>query len=182
MILSSHDFPEELLNHPNGKVVQMNPTTANKQQGSNDAIFLLQEGASFSCADLARGFSEWKIDPVRVVGFFSDGESNSPSQYSLLSDRAMFVHRLYLSTPPVLSFQSPIIQEECQHLALSAYLAALSSHSPLLISTTSVNKSNMLKREEIRPASSMECVPILLRATGIEAIPTVPTSFIGQSQ
>lgn len=183
-IISASDFPVELLNHASGKVVQMNPSTSNRPQGSNDSVLLLKEGISLSCSDLERGFAEWKVDPVRVVGFFSDHENNLSSTYSLVSDRAIFVHRIYLSTRPALTLKNPVALKECQHLALSAYIATVSSHSPLLLSpSASIQQtSNMQWQPYGRSTeSTTDCVAVLQQAAGFQSIPTVPTRFIGQS-
>jgi hypothetical protein len=89
-------------------------------------------------------FVEWKRDPRRVVGFFGyrtiestdyPNESSGaletelvPSgsgSYSLLSDRAMFIHPRYFDALPMAT--------SCCHLLLSMQVTAASSQAPIVI-------------------------------------------------
>jgi hypothetical protein len=92
------------------------------------------------------GFVEWKRDPRRIVGFFgyrftvSDDMPESPTRglqaeqvpsgsgpYSLLSDRAMFIHSRYIDALPK-SKGTPFC-----HLLLSMQVTAMSSQAPVVM-------------------------------------------------
>jgi hypothetical protein len=103
-------------------------------------------GHSFAIILSAAAFRIWRSDPSRLVGFFpflhssagkEDGYKNGPvrlekvqlgtGSYSLVSNRAAFVHRLYLNA------LSSFDQESCQHVLLSLQVAAISAKPPVAV-------------------------------------------------
>jgi Glycosyl transferase family 64 domain len=177
---SPNDFPDEILSHESGKVVRMlsynlAATATKQQQGSTDAILLLDEGLTLSCLDVERAFSEWKIDPVRAVGFF--GYHDNTQSSSLLSDKAMFVHRLYLSPKNSSIMKVPVENNKCQHLALSAFVSSISLREPYLVSPASVVTNNPQTARStgtngisLVTSKSDDCVASIFRLAGRRAI------------
>ena len=98
--------------------------------------------------DSPTAFAEWKRDRRRVVGFFGyrsiDSSSGSKKRskydttmvpsgsgpYSMVSDRAMFIHRRYLEVLPTKPESS---SSSCCHLLLSMQVVAASSRAPLVV-------------------------------------------------
>ena len=161
----------------------MSESTANK--GPVDGIFLMKEGISLSCSDLERAFLEWKLEPTRAVGFFTERFENDLSQqhlsplraYNLVSDKALLVHRYYLNTRTVSTFLS---HDGCQHLALSAYVSAISSTNPKII-VPSNNKSSNSSYKIDANSFANDCLPVVLRAAGLSSDASATTKLIGQS-
>lgn len=129
---SEDDFPQILLRYGAGKATVV-------RQSSTAGVFLLNEGMIFSCEDLDNAFKTWKKDPRRVVGFVgvpADSELVSQVQgsqsgpYSVLSDRAIFVHSLFLDA------LSPFTSGTCCDELLSIQVSLLSRVAPLLMKAT----------------------------------------------
>jgi len=114
--------PPSLLNHGSDKV--MLPS----QKIKTDGVLLLDEGIIFTCNELDRAFTEWRKDPVRLVSLLPP---LSPICEPFVSDAALFAHRLLVNSRP----KVPSNNDRCQHLALSAHLASLSSKEPVSIVT-----------------------------------------------
>lgn len=154
-----------LIYHQSGKVVPLGKT-------NTDAVFLVDETVQLTCEELQRGFHEWKVDPTRLVGFLPlrNGEDGA---YSLLSDRAVFAHQLYLDSvtkEPTLNVVNP----QCQHLALSAHVAALSLKSPVAITS----KASDVTVQPLR--ADRGCVKQLTRATGLQSLPDTKITYVGR--
>lgn len=177
------DYPTEFRTHPSGKVVRMSESTANK--GPVDGIFLMKEGISLSCSDLERAFLEWKLEPTRAVGFFTERFENDLRQqhssplrdYNLVSDKALLVHRYYLNSRTVSMLLS---HDGCQHLTLSAYVSAISSSNPKII-VPSNNKSSNSSYKIDANSFANDCLPVVLRAAGLSSNASAITKLIGQS-
>jgi Glycosyl transferase family 64 domain len=160
---SQDSFPDTMLQHGSDKVVN-----AASAKISTDAVLLLDESIRLSCRDLERAYDEWKLDPARVVGFLPDHET----YYALVSDQAVMVHRYYWTSWPTLDDED----DKCQHLALSAFVSALSDKSPAVIATkrTALFTSKLLRK------ASQDCLATLSHAVGMSSIPTMGTQFVGR--
>jgi hypothetical protein len=127
------------------------------------SVLHLDETVSLTCDDLKRGFQEWRRDPTRAVGFFPlvlpDGD------YSLLSDRAVFVHRALVTE---LSHSHP-----CQEWALSARVSALSRKHP--IGLASKPSSSVVGTHP----SSVQCHHSITRAVGEKRLPRADSFYVG---
>ncbi len=127
-------FPQVLLRYGAGKAAKIgNSSTA--------GIFLLNEGMTFSCEDLDNAFNTWKKDPRRFVGFFGFQPGNrsfveqtvlgrTDGPYSILSDRAAFIHNSYLDA------LSPFSGEACCESLLSVQVSLASKMPPLRMKAT----------------------------------------------
>ena len=129
---SEDDFPQTLLRYGAGKATIV-------RESSTAGVFLLNEGMMFSCEDLDNAFKTWKKDPRRVVGFvgapsdknrFTAVKGSQSGLYSVLSDRATFVHSLYLDALSAFS------SETCCDLLLSMQVSLISKVAPLLMKAT----------------------------------------------
>ena len=98
-------------------------------------------------------FEAWRKDPIRLVGFYGfrrkdlDGSNTNASgsfdlepvhsgtgPFSMVSDRAVFVHKRYLSA--LSSFPNPHRRQQnskCCPVLLSLQTSAISSKSPLVV-------------------------------------------------
>lgn len=147
-------LPESIVGHRSGKVLEPGV----EEKAKTDGILLLDEGIIFTCNELERGFSEWRVDPVRIVGLLPP---LSQICEPFVSDSAAFVHRLLLDSRPKLSPSS----NQCQHLALSAHISTLSSKKPVTVLTKPfVTDSD--KRAVV------ECIVELKRVYGLKEYPT----------
>ena len=91
-------------------------------------------------------FESWRSDPIRLVGFFGFHQTNTNEGYStdgnqfgiefvhfgsgpfsMVSDRAVFVHQQYLSALASLK------QDSCCQVSLSLQVSIMSSKSPVLV-------------------------------------------------
>ena len=153
-------LPESILYHGSGKVVPVGkPRT--------DAVFLLDAAIELTCKELERGYDVWKTDRIRLVGFLPlrDGDDRS---YSLLSDKAVIIHTLYLESIDTLSVALPM--NRCQDFVLSALVAALSLKSPIAM----VSNAKTDNKEEI-------CAKQLSQATGLVSLPDTTIMYIGHN-
>jgi len=164
-------IPESLLSHRTGKVGHI------LEGLSTQGLFLLEEGIVLSCDEIEKAFIEWKRDPRRMVGFFgyrafdNTGRPNKSygalgtelvppgsGSYSLLSDRAMFIHPRYFEAVPI------VAEAACCHLLLSMQVSAVSSQTPLVMRST--------PRELLDPSSSPALSSLRGRDGGTEGCST----------
>lgn len=135
---SEMKLPMNLLRSWSNKISQPN-------EKSSNAVLLLDEDVIFTCDELERAFALWRKNQDRMIGFFpfldrkagetpqeSPGFSLEPvrrggGQYSLVSSRAAFIHRVYIE-----SFTADE-NDLCQHVALSIHSTAISSKPPLAV-------------------------------------------------
>jgi hypothetical protein len=87
------------------------------------------------------GFQAWRKDPRRLVGYLGYREPGKglnglhhvvpgTGSYAFISDRAMFVHNLYLSS---LSYFSSRQSDCCCDLSLSAQVSAAFERAPVVV-------------------------------------------------
>jgi hypothetical protein len=129
---------------------------------SSKGVLFLDESVSLTCEDLTRGFLEWRRDPTRAVGFFPlvlpDGD------YSLLSDRAVFVHRAF--------WKELSHSYSCQEWALSARVSALSRKHPIgLVSKPSSGAATR--------SLAVHCHHSIIRAVGEKRLPRADSFYVG---
>lgn len=159
----SSDIPEILLEHSSRKVHSMKETVI-----PTEGAFLLKEGLVFTCAEMQRAFHEWKLDPVRLVGL---APLCKTCRYNLISDSAAFIHRLFLKARPVLK------DPTCQHLALSAQLAARTSKTPInVLARTRIELLETYSLEKEIP----ECVNELAKIFRFEPTRRKVLSYVGR--
>ena len=156
---NGNELPESLLNHNSGIVEATDKL-------STDAVLLLDAGIHFSCKELQRAFHQWRADPARLVGFFPLRERES---YSLVSDRAVFVHRLYLDQTTTKGSSS-----KCQHLVLSARVSTMSTKHPVAVAA----KPHLIAQP--KDVGGLECVPLLTKVIGMQSLPKAKTAYVGR--
>jgi hypothetical protein len=161
--------PEILLYHKSRKVTRVGET-------NTDAVLLFGESVQLSCEDLERAYHEWMLDPVLLVGFLPLWDKDEGS-YALLSDHALFTHKLYLdSIDKTSSLHS---ESYCQHLVFSAYVAALSSKSPVAILS---NLGRAAASKYKSGSKERECVKQLTEAAGLQSLPEARTTYYAGRQ
>jgi hypothetical protein len=163
---SSHDdrVPDVLLDHPSFKAQDL----ATKPRAPTQAVMLLDESILLSCQDLETSWNEWQHDPSRLVGFLPVFFSNQRSTYSFMSDSALLLHRFYLRAQE----HAVITPAPCQHLALSAWVLALSAKGPIAM----LSSSEMV----VQTATPDYCHWRALQVTGLSNLPLSTTTFVGR--
>ena len=152
----------------------------------------------------AVAFRTWQTDTSRAVGFFPfhDDRLGHPSNekalvgakhdekslmiYSLLSEKAMFVHKLYLNSLPM---HQPL---SCQEVLLSLQVAAIShkppvavvSHPRVLLDDASAemhqSKSSLRRgKQDSERKREKQCVQEWIQASGMKNLPTEMSKYIG---
>lgn len=146
-------------------------------------------------------FHEWQIDPTRLVGFYPfhhgwqqsnsnllrSSSSSSRSfrfkkvttrggKYSMVSDRAVFVHKHYLQYIP------PTPPDQCQHLALSIVVSAMTSQSPVAVfSKPHTVRSSPKTFESLDDTDDLESsCQKWVETLGVEELPDQTATFVGQ--
>jgi hypothetical protein len=161
------DFPLTILRYGAGKATIV-------RESSTAGLFLLNEGMMFSCEDLDNAFKTWKKDPRRVVGFVavpSENESvkqkhgSQSGHYSVLSDRATFVHSLYLDA--LSSFTS----DSCCDVMLSIQVSLLSKVAPLLMKAAPRYVVDSVEQDDERTCHPKACQGLLSRIGGKPSLP-----------
>lgn len=141
-------------------------------------------------------FKAWKKDPTRLVGFFGYQQTNDNpasfrgsslsssdfqpvtsglSPYSLVSDRAVFVHTQYISSLPLYNDRS-----SCCQLLLSLQISAVSGKAPALIKANprELSGANVLNglvdwgNEDSEPCFG-ECIPSWLQVDLSDGVTTL---------
>eukprot|EP00550_Attheya_septentrionalis_P004348 CAMPEP_0198281340 /NCGR_PEP_ID=MMETSP1449-20131203/1310_1 /TAXON_ID=420275 /ORGANISM="Attheya septentrionalis, Strain CCMP2084" /LENGTH=435 /DNA_ID=CAMNT_0043977089 /DNA_START=423 /DNA_END=1727 /DNA_ORIENTATION=+ len=160
-------IPNGVIDHESGKVTVVQSNEAHYEKSKTDAVLLLNDDVIFSCDEITRAFKVWKQSPDRLVGFFPfshERESRSwtsighfgleevkagEGDYTLVSDRAVFVHRLFLGSSNILpSFGGAAVHQPCDSVALSVRVTAISSKPPIAISASpmDLNSSNIVQK------------------------------------
>lgn len=150
------------------------PKTEQAGSKTRKSVLLLDESVSLSCDDIARGFIEWKRDPVRSVGFFPLVLENG--SYALLSDRALFVHRsYYLLTHHHRHY--PSRQHPCQEWVLSGRISVMSHKHALAMM---MHKSTTVPPDIILDADgASSCHPLVAEKLSVSDLPGTRTIYVG---
>eukprot|EP00977_Amphora_coffeiformis_P009148 scaffold2072_cov162-Amphora_coffeaeformis.AAC.16 len=131
------------------------------------SVLLLDETVTLSCEDIKRGFLEWRKDPTRPVGFFPLLQYTS--KYSLLSDRALFVHKIYLTRTVTSSFH-----HACQEWVLSAWISAMSEKHPIAMAWKS--------SKAMTYSSDPTCLSLISNSLNVPNLPSTDTIYVGASK
>jgi hypothetical protein len=134
---------------------------------------------------------EWCLDPTRLVGFYPfhfddhggdeasvSGSGLQPASrggpYSMLSDRAVFVHSLILRSIPK-------IPQECQHLGLSIIVSSMTSKPPVAV--LSKPQSFHLKKSTrpVQKPTSLACLQ-WIESIGATNLPDQISTIVGQEK
>eukprot|EP00978_Attheya_sp_CCMP212_P032295 scaffold125465_cov49-Attheya_sp.AAC.2 len=152
-------------------------------------------------------FKVWKQSPDRLVGFFPfshERETRSwtsighfgleevkagEGDYTLVSDRAVFVHRLFLGSSNILpSFGGAAVHQPCDSVALSLRVTAISSKPPIAISASpmDLNSSNIIQKlrkndDQRRNDKSAMCLASWMAGLDTMDLPTESVTFVGRS-
>jgi hypothetical protein len=119
-------------------------------------------------------FQAWKKDSSRLVGFFGyqqttvdaaslragfpvvdfEHVATGSGSYSLVSDRAVFAHKLYISSMPMYNYYS-----SCCQLLLSLQVSAVSGKAPALIKAypLELSSTELTVVEEEMDATKSSC-------------------------
>eukprot|EP00980_Cylindrotheca_fusiformis_P009742 scaffold2149_cov187-Cylindrotheca_fusiformis.AAC.20 len=160
---------------------------------STTAVLLLSDDVILTCNELETGFQNWKKDPSRLVGYFGfqqkagdttnlragfpvvDFESvvAGAGSYSLVSDRAVFAHKRYISSIPLYNHHST-----CCELLLSMQVSAVSGKAPALIKADplELSSSSNLDVDEVDAGKSHcleECFPRWLKVNLSDGVSTM---------
>jgi Glycosyl transferase family 64 domain len=213
--------PFTLLHHASRKVGPVEAATTHAAL----LLMHERVSSMLSCDDLTRSFVEWKNAPTRLVGFFPllqpppppqddaasslrssrknhhiDGDDNMlyprPNYYySLLSDRAVFVHKLYL--PEALRY---VLRQESSHICreymLAARIAAISNQTPVAMTLLQnhhhhhhfeednvlvhLDSSRRMKEMAEYDNDRLDCLPLLLEAVGQVSLPATDAVYVGR--
>lgn len=126
-------------------------------------VFLLDETVYLTCDDLARGFSEWRKDPSRSVGFIPLFQKGS--HYSFLSDRALFVHRSFLPSTTTSTTHA------CQEWVVSARVAAISRKHAVAVASKSAGTSSY--------SADPSCHSFVSDSLAVSDLPSTNTIYVG---
>jgi hypothetical protein len=144
-------------------------------------------------------FQTWRTDPSRLVGFFgfrptgSEKSSRSAANpeiglepvpigsgpYSLVSDRAVFVHRLYLDSIPSRKDLS------CCQVLLSLQVSAASAKSPVVMRANprelldSNSMSSLLRGGHDISDCSSSCITEWSRSSGMDGLRDESANILG---
>jgi hypothetical protein len=140
-------------------------------------------------------FRTWQEDPSRLVGFFpfrqtaSDSGGNNDSgiervserggPYSLLSDTAVFVHRLYVQSLPYIRQPTP-----CKTFLLSLQVSVVTAQPPVAVAA---HPQELLGGEEPfthlrgggRDEKTSQCILDWMLASGVTSLPNDAVRYIG---
>ena len=138
-------------------------------------VLLLDETVvSLTCDDLQRGFSEWRRDPTRSVGFFPLWQEDS--RYSMLSDRALFVHRSFLPTrtdsATMATTTTRTLSHACQEWVISARVAAVSQKHAIAMASKSAQRFH-------DDAAHSSCNAVVADALAVSDLPSTGKWFVG---
>lgn len=175
-------FPNVLLRYGAGKA------TRNLEK-STTGIFLLKEGVTFSCDELDNAFRTWKKDPRRIVGFFGFPSGNTSSNveswnhgtmvgpYSIVSDRAAFIHSHYLDA------LAPFSDEPCCENLLSVQVSLASRMPPLLMKTNPRQIVDTTQTQSMHLGSDQDtcyerCQGHISRISGLHSLPNSDASIL----
>ncbi|KAG7356670.1 glycosyl transferase family 64 protein [Nitzschia inconspicua] len=173
-------IPITLLSHVSRKVVPASESLP------TSAVFLLSEGIMVSCTDMERGFQAWRKDPRRLIGFlgykgsFHDAKSSVELQlvvpgtgsYAFVSDRAMFIHKLYLDSLANSESRS------CCDVSLSAQVSMAFEKAPLVVKAKIADLVERSLDGQIRHCLE-QCITPWLQVDGWRTIPQELTAILG---
>jgi len=159
---------------------------------STNGVLLLSDDVVLTCKELDTAFEIWKQNPDRMVGFFPYHYNQSPQNlsnlfthpykltptqrnYSILSDRASFLHRLYLRTmEPWMTSETP-----CKSIALSLKIASISNKSPMVVASKplQIQSSASMRRfyeEKHREwiGSCHDCLSRFMKKLNLDRLPS----------
>ena len=158
---SDNDPPEEVLNHSSGKVVverhSINSLNERFHILTDDTptlgILSMDDDVLRPCDAIDAGFFRWTTHPNRIVGYdarlhipdmesghFQYGYKSATekyNRYSITLPRYCFVHRdylsLYMAYAPEPIFERVDRTFECEDIALSFFVSALTNGDPPLL-------------------------------------------------
>ena len=197
------DMPKSLLSlQHKGKLLP--PQQQQQQQQGNDdssssdnnninipttAVLLLDEHVVLHCRDIVKVFAEWRQDPSRLVGLVP---SHNHAPYSLVSDAAAIVHRFYwrsFQKAASVTGSTSVLPDHCQHVALSAWVTALSHQSPIAMLSNVMllpdfDESNDDISDKRLSSSSLvnvpdDCYRRAARAAGLSVLPETSGTILG---
>lgn len=160
----NYHMPHELIYHGSQKA---EPWTSHSKVAT-PGVLLLDEGILLGCDELGKAFIEWAHDPTRVIGFVP-WRRPKDAGYALVTDEAMLIHRMYLSTIPRARLSLP-----CQHLAVSAWITALTNKPPIAMAT----EPTLLTKLRDAP---YQCYNEALDASGLSSFPSGEMASLGHS-
>jgi hypothetical protein len=138
------------------------------------------------------GFQAWRKDPRRLIGYFGFSESTEDTtslsnlehvvpgtgSYAFVSDRAMFVHKLYLD--------SLLTRDErgaCCDVSLSLQVSAGFEKAPVVVRANVVDlleeTTGNHRRHHRAGDCSNECLPSWLQVNDISSLPHEHTAILG---
>jgi len=203
---------DNIINHDSQKVVIVNSSVQSSSDVtsvSTNAVLLLSDDVVLTCFELDRAFHIWKQNPERMVGFFPyhyQEQSNSPvtwtlpkfhifkspykltdiqnklHTYSVMSDRASFIHRLYLRT----TLDTWMSSSPCGSIALSLKITSMSRKPPMMVAnskplqlqTSATMKNINRNRHEQWLKSSSTCFSSIMKYLHMNELPIENRYFV----
>ena len=139
------------------------------------------------------GFQAWRKDPKRLIGYFGFAESSEDTtnisdlhhvvpgtgSYAFVSDRAVFVHRLYLD-----SLLTRDERGNCCDVSLSLQVSAAFEKAPVVVRANVVDlleegtTGNHRLQHRVGDCSN-ECLPSWLQVNDMSSLPHEHTAILG---
>lgn len=138
-------------------------------------------------------FREWRVDPTRLVGFYpfhhtADVDANEASSpefqlrpvsrggtYSMVSDRAVFVHNLILRSIP----SSP---RECEHLGMSIIASAITSKPPVAVLSNPQTFQQSKRKAKQMPYHESQACRQWIESLGMVHLPDQIATIVGNQK
>lgn len=198
---SEVDVPEVILDHEKVVIVKNQVQSSWDVSGiSTNGVLLLSDDVVLTCKELDTAFEIWKQNPDRMVGFFPYHYkhnihqnyvsniftspytlTNKQNNYSILSDRASFLHRLYLRT----TLEPWTSNTPCKSIALSLKITSISNKPPMVVASkplqiqSSASKRRFYERQHEEWLRSCNgCLSKFMRFLGLESLPNDHRLFV----
>ena len=142
------------------------------------------------------GFYTYDLVPTETnSASFGLGEvSRGKGSYSVISDRAAFVHRSYLTSISAKAAMDAVsewsakrttkdLSAECDSYALSLVVSAVSSKAPISVAAEPLelrSASSSTKRNSVS-SSSAECLLGITSALGMQTLPSEERVYVGSN-
>jgi len=184
---------------------------------TTDAVLLLADDIAFTCGELDRAFNVWSKDPDRMVGFYTYDLLPSKSgrqpvsyalgevkrgggRYSVVSDRAAFIHRSYLTSLTAKAAKDAVSEWKqsssasgdaaqqfsgiCDSLTLSLAATAVSAKAPLAVASSPLKLrelSESASSKDDDSDSATECLLSITSALAMQVLPSEQLFYVGSS-
>lgn len=185
------EVPKSISFHKSGKVkisrAKNNLDESLQESMKTEAVLLMDDDLIFTCDDLDKAFHIWNHNPLRIVGFYPYHYYYSKTfmrsyytltaaepftTYSIISDRASFVHRSYIKDYGV------ELSALCRSILLSLQVTSLTKASPIAVdgrplelkASTAV-MGNLKEDEDSDRVEKNSCLNLLMSEFNLKVLP-----------